>query len=193
MSNGNLKTAAKEKYIFQSERLGFRNWEKNDLTEFAALNADKEVMEHFPKVLTAQETEELMKELQIHYDKRGYNYFATELLKTGEFIGFIGLAFKTYTAEFTPATDIGWRLKKSAWGKGYATEGAKRCLDYAFNDLNIDKIVATCTKDNLKSEHVMQKIGMKKRGEFNHPHLKAYPEYEKCIWYEITKTHNNII
>ncbi|MEM9686659.1 MAG: GNAT family N-acetyltransferase, partial [Bacteroidota bacterium] len=77
-------------------------------------------------------------------------------------------------------------------GKGYATEGAKRCLEYAFNDLNIDKIVAICTKDNLKSEHIMKKIGMRKRGEFHHPHLKEYPEYEKCIWYEITKTHNDM-
>ncbi len=115
----------KHKYIFKSKRLGFRNWKKEDLNDFAEINSDIDVMEHFPKVLTQQETAEFIERLQLHYEEKGYNYFATEILDTGELIGFIGLAFQEYETEFTPATDIGWRLKKSAWGKGYATEGAK--------------------------------------------------------------------
>lgn len=62
-------------------------------------------------------------------------------METGELIGFIGLAYQTYESDFTPATDIGWRLKSSAWGKGYATEGAKRCLQYAFEDLKLEKVI----------------------------------------------------
>ena len=174
-----------EKYIFKSKRLGFRNWRKDDISEFSGINADLEVMEHFPKPLTRQETKEFIERLQNHYDKNGYNYFATEVLETGELIGFIGLAYQTYEAEFNPATDIGWRLKKSAWGKGYATEGARRCLEFAFTDLEIKRVISTCTSNNSKSENVMKKIGMIKKGEFNHPKLKDYPEYEKCIWYEI--------
>ena len=107
-----------------------------------------------------------------------------EVLETGEFIGFIGLAYQDYETEFTPATDIGWRLKKSAWGNGYATEGARRCLEYAFKDLKLDKIISTCTLNNTKSENVMRKIGMSRKGEFNHPRLKDYPAHEKCSWYE---------
>lgn len=174
-------------YIFKSERLGFRNWNKNDLTEFAKINADLEVMEHFPKPLTTSETSDFIKRLQKHYDKHNYNYFATEILKTGEFIGFIGLAFQEYASEFTPATDIGWRLKKSAWNNGYATEGAKRCLEFAFKDLNLKHIISVFTEKNIKSEHVMKKIGMEKIGRFNHPKLKEYPEYETCICYEINR------
>ena len=174
-----------EKYIFRSERLGFRNWSKDDLSEFSEINSDLEVMEHFPKPLSEQETAEFIVRLQNHYNKNGYNYFATEVLKTGELIGFIGLAYQDYDTAFNPATDVGWRLKKSAWGKGYATEGARRCLEYAFKDLKLERVISTCTLNNAKSENVMKKIGMIRKGEFYHPKLKDYPAYEKCVWYEI--------
>ncbi len=172
-------------YIFKSERLGFRNWTNNDLKELTEINSDPEVMEHFPSTLSEKETENLMERLKKHYDEREYTYFATDILETSELIGFIGLAYQTYKTEFSPATDIGWRLKKTAWGKGYATEGAKRCLEYAFNELKMNKIFSICTINNRKSENVMKKIGMTKKGEFNHPELTNYPEYEKNIWYEI--------
>lgn len=181
----------KKDYLFTSKRLGFRNWTSNDLAEFLALNADVDVMEHFPHPLTKEETSQFISRHQKHYQTHGYTYFATEILKTKEFIGFIGLTFQDYETEFTP--DIGWRLKKGAWGKGFATEGAKRCLLYGFQKLNLDKIISTCTEENSKSERVMKKIGMKKIGSFKHPKLKEepklkeYPTYEDCICYEINK------
>ena len=177
----------KTKYIFKSERLGFRNWNIKDLDEFAKINADLQVMKHFPKPLTKKETLEFIKRLQKHFHEKEYTYFATEILETGELIGFIGLAFQDYESEFTPATDIGWRLKQNAWGKGYATEGAKKCLEFAFEKLQLKTVISVCTEQNTKSENVMKKIGMKKIGSFNHPKLKAYPDYESCICYEITK------
>ena len=175
----------KDNYIFKSKRLGFRNWTKEDLTEFAKINADSEVMKYFPNMLTLQETSEFIVRLQKHYKNNGYNYFATEIMDTRELIGFIGLAYQEYETEFNPATDIGWRLKKSAWGKGYASEGAKRCLEFAFGELGLEKIVSTCTIRNKKSENVMKKLGMIKKGEFKHPKLDKYHDYQKCVWYEI--------
>ncbi|MFD1294978.1 GNAT family N-acetyltransferase [Lutibacter holmesii] len=177
----------KKEYIFKSKRLGFRNWSEKDLIKFSEINADLEVMKYFPKPLTKKETAEFIDRLIKHYKNNGFNYFATEILDTGELIGFIGLAFQDYKTDFTPAIDIGWRLKRSSWGKGYATEGAKKCLEFAFNKLNLEKVISTCTIQNLKSENVMKKIGMKKVGEFNHPKLKMFPEYKKCICYEIKK------
>lgn len=178
----------KDKYLFTSDRLGFRNWKKEDLSEFAKINGDAAVMEHFPNPLTIQETAEFIERLQNHYAKNGYNYFATEILETGELIGFIGLADQDYKTEFNPATDIGWRLKKTAWGKGFATEGAKRCLDFAFNDLKLQRVISTCTVNNTNSEKVMKKLGMTKKGEFNHPKLSEFPGFKKCLWYEIKNT-----
>ena len=94
----------------------------------------------------------------------------------------IGLAFQEFTSDFTPAIDIGWRLKRNAWGRGYAIEGAKRCLEFAFNELAINKIISVCTIQNSKSENIIKKIV-----EFNHSKLIIHPEYEKHLCYEILK------
>ena len=180
----------KNKYIFKSERLGFRNWKNEDLEEFTKLNSDEDVMEHFPKTLSKKEVEEFIEKLRNHFAKNGFTYYAVETLVTKEFIGMIGLAFQEYKTFFTPAIDIGWRLKRNAWGKGYATEGAKKCLEYAFNELDINKIISVCTIKNNKSENIMKKIGMTKKGEFNHPEMINHPEYEKHFCYEINKNQN---
>ena len=173
------------KYLFKSERLGFRNWKKSDIDEFAKMNADRDVMEFFHKTLTKKETIEFINKTSKHYENNGYNYFATEIIDTGEFIGFIGMGYETYDNPFYPATNIGWRLKKSAWGKGYATEGAKECINYAFTELNIKKILASCVPNNKNSEKIMQKVGMVKKGEFIDPRFKDFPDYENFICYEI--------
>ena len=176
-----------KEYIFKSARLGFRAWKNEDLEEFAKLNADELVMEYFPATLSKAEVVNLIERLKKQHTENGFTYYATEILESKEFIGMIGLALQTYEADFTPAIDIGWRLKRSAWGNGYATEGAKRCLTYAFQDLEIDKIIAVCTSKNQKSENVMKKIGMTKKGEFTHPSLLEYPEHKQCYWYEIAR------
>lgn len=175
-------------YLFTSERLGFRNWTEADLDMLVQLNADSAVMEHFPKPLSRQESVDMLRRLQDHYKKRGHTYYAVEVIATRELIGFIGLAYQEYETDFTPATDIGWRLKPSAWGQGFATEGAKRCLDLAFNELKLTRVISTCTLSNKRSEHVMKKIGMSKRAEFNHPRLKDYPQLERCLLYEMSST-----
>ncbi len=179
------------RYLFESERLGFRNWKDSDFQEFAKINADIEVMEHFPYTLSLEDTKGFIQRLQQHFEKRGYNYFAVEVMTTGELIGFIGLAYQEYETEFTPAVDIGWRLKKSAWGHGYATEGAKRCLDFAFNNLHLEKVISICTIHNKQSENIMQKIGMTRMGIFNHPKLKEHTTFERCIWYELSNSAYN--
>ena len=91
--------ASYRKYLFTSQRLGFRPWGKDDLEEFAVMNADPEVMEHFPKPLSREESAEFLKRLIEHYRNHGYCYFATEILETGEFIGFTGMAYQTYESD----------------------------------------------------------------------------------------------
>lgn len=174
-----------KKHLFSSERPGFRSWLKEDLDEFAELNADPQVMEHFPSTLSREETADFIDCLIAHFDRHGYSYFAVEVIDTGELIGFIGLAYQNYGVSFLPATDIGWRLKQTAWGKGYATEGAKRCIEFAFQELKLKRVVSTCTLSNQNSENVMRKIGLTKMGEFDHPRLASSPGHERCVWYEV--------
>ena len=174
----------KEPYLFCSERLGFRVWNEADTLPFLALNQDAEVMRFFPKTLNLEEVRAFIIRMQELYAQKGYCYFAVEELQTQHFIGCIGLADQTFEAPFTPCVDIGWRLAKEFWNKGYATEGAKRCLDYAFQVLELKQIVALCPQCNLPSERVMQKIGLQKVGTFQHSKLLDFAHLVDCVWYE---------
>lgn len=172
-------------YLFTSERLGFRNWLKSDIPSMVAISADPEVMRYFPKTATQKETEAFISRMQQQYSDKGYCYFAVELLATQKFIGFIGLSYQTYDAPFTPCVDIGWRLAPEAWGKGYATEGARACVDYARKSLAMETIYAVATQNNISSVKVMKKIGMQFEYNFDHPLLNDYPELKTCVLYSI--------
>jgi len=174
-------------YVFTSERLGFRNWLSTDIENMYAINADKKVMEFFPDTLTREQTIAFMERMQKQFAENRFCYFAVDKLENHEFIGFIGLCEQTYKAEFTPCIDIGWRISHPEWNKGFATEGAKRCLAYGFNDLNIEKIVSVAPKINTKSEHIMTKIGMTKQFEFEHPLLSNDDRLRTCVLYELRK------
>jgi RimJ/RimL family protein N-acetyltransferase len=184
MSSG-LVSISTSKGLITTPRLLLRNWELSDLDDLHAVNSNPNVMRHFPTVMTKEETLAQLKRFQNHQDKEGFSYFAAELKETGECIGFIGMARQNYTAEFTPCVDIGWRLKESAWGKGYATEGAKACLEFAWNELKLQEVYAIAVPQNESSFHVMKKIGMHYYGDFFHQALVDYPELHRCKSYRI--------
>lgn len=171
------------KYLFTSARLGFRTWEASDLDCLHKINTDERVMEFFPAIATRSETLSFMDRMQQQYAQKGYCYFAVDKLEDQSCIGFIGLSEQNYPADFTPCVDIGWRICSQEWNKGYATEGALRCMDYAFNVLNLDTVYAVAPMINVKSEHIMIRIGMEKWGEFQHPKLSDHPRLQKCIVY----------
>jgi len=173
-------------YLFKSERLGFRNWLQKDWLPFAKINSDSEVMEFFPKVLTEDESNALAERLHAHFLDNGFTFYAVEKLDNQEFIGFIGLVKTPYQTSFTPCVEIGWRLKKSAWNLGFATEGAKRCLEYGFADLGLKEIYSFTAGINFRSEKVMKRIGMKKDGEFLHPKVPIGNLLSRHVLYCIT-------
>ncbi len=172
-------------YVFHSARLGFRNWQAADIPLMAAINADPDVMEFFPSVNTYEQTAAFVARMQTLFAAKGYCYFAVDRLDTGEFIGFIGLADPTYEAHFTPCTDIGWRLAKTHWHHGFATEGAQRCLQYAFTTLHLSEIFAIAPKINLPSIHVMKKIGMQQQDNFMHPLLAHDERLRECVLFRV--------
>lgn len=174
----------KTTYLFKSERLGFRNWDARDFDGFLKLNTDPEVMRFFPTINDASTSRAAMRRYQKMYEERGYCYFAVDRLIDEQFIGFIGLCYQDYEASFTPVVDIGWRLDKAFWAKGYATEGALSCLRYGFQEIGLEKIVAIAPQINQPSIHVMQKIGMTKVLDFKHPKLGDYPVLVDCVCYE---------
>jgi RimJ/RimL family protein N-acetyltransferase len=179
-----------QKYLFKSDRLGFRNWLESDIELMTQINSDEKVMEFFPGIATKDQTIEFIEKMQKQNTEQGFCYFAVDKLEDNGFIGFIGLSEKSFEAEFTPCIDIGWRLSSKEWNKGYATEGAKRCLEYADEVLKLEKIVSIAPKINLKSEQVMKKIGMEKVMEFEHPLLINDERLRDCVFYQITVNKN---
>ena len=177
--------AANKKYLFTSARLGFRNWESDDIEIMAELNADVEVMEFFPATQSRDQTALFIERMQTEFAEKGFCYFAVDTLDNQELIGFIGIHEQTFEADFTPCIDIGWRLRRSAWHKGYATEGAKRVLEYAFHDLQLEKIYSLTPVINLPSENVMKKIGMTRLRTFDFPLFKNDDRLRSCVLYEM--------
>ena len=174
---------AEQPYIFTSARLGFRNWVLADIDKMYEINSDELVMEFFPRCPTKQQTIDFIERMKAEYVNTGFCYFAVDILDDNTFIGFIGICKQTFEADFTPCIDIGWRLSRSAWNKGFATEGAKRCLEYAKYDLKLEEIFAIAPKVNTKSERVMMKIGMSKLYEFEHPLLLNDERLRVCVLY----------
>lgn len=161
--------------MLHTPRLHLRNWQDTDKPLFAQINGDPDVMRYFPKPLTPEQSNKMADKCQQFIYDNGYGFWAVEHRQDKRFIGMIGLHSPQHDLPFSPCIEIGWRLDKAYWGQGLATEGAKACLDFAFEVLNLHQVVSFTAKINLPSQRVMQKLGMRFMYEFDHPAVKHSP------------------
>jgi RimJ/RimL family protein N-acetyltransferase len=168
-------------------RLKLRRWVGTDDEPFAALNADPAVMEYFPHLLTRRQSDDLIDAIERGFEQRGFGLWAVEVRATGAFIGFTGLSEPSYETDFTPAVEVGWRLARAAWGKGYATEAARASLAFGFDHLDLDQIVSFTPVGNTRSRAVMERIGMRRdeEGDFDHPKLPRADPLSRHVLYRI--------
>ena len=171
-------------YLFKTKRLGFRTWQDTDIKKMSEIDSDPQTMAYMPSIKTQRETKAFVTRMQHLYNKKGYCYFAVDLLESNHFIGFIGLAEQTYDSDFTPCIDIGWRLDRRYWDRGLGTEGAKKCLSYGIEELNLKEIYAISPKVNQRSIKVIEKIGMVKVKDFIHPQLLNNVRLRDCVLYK---------
>ncbi|MTB50786.1 GNAT family N-acetyltransferase [Lewinella sp. W8] len=171
--------------VITTDRIILRTWRPEDLDEMAAINDDSRVMRYFPSRRTRQETLTFLEQQNQQFAERNHAYFAAERITDGRLLGFVGLSHQSYEAPFTPCVDIGWRLHPDAWGKGYATEGALACLQFAREELKLKKVVAVTPHSNLPSVAVMRRIGMKEAGLFDHPGISGESPLNPCVWWSI--------
>jgi ribosomal-protein-alanine N-acetyltransferase len=172
----------------RTERLILRRWRDSDREPFAALNADPAVMEFFPTLLTRAESDAVIARIESGFEKYGFGMWAVELAATGEFLGFTGLSVPRFTTHFTPTVEIGWRLARSAWGHGYATEAARRSLAVGFSDHGLAEIVSFTTTANVRSQAVMIRLGMTHdpADDFDHPVLAEDSPLRRHVLYRIS-------
>jgi RimJ/RimL family protein N-acetyltransferase len=159
----------------RTSRLILRPWRSTDRPAFAALNADPEVMRHFPTVLDRAASDVLADRIASHFTAHGWGLWAVEVQGGAPFIGFVGLGHVPFEARFTPAVEIGWRLARSAWGHGYATEAACEACRIGFEELGLPEIVSFTVPANVPSRRVMERLGMTHdpAEDFDHPRVAA--------------------
>lgn len=173
-----------------TKRLILRQWQPSDFAIFAQMNADPEVMKYFPKLLSPALSDAIANKCQQLIADNGWGFWAVSLKNADSFIGMVGLN-KTHThadMPFAPSVEIGWRLHKDYWGQGYATEAARAALQFAFETLALDEVVAFTAVINEHSQLIMQRIGMMDTHEnFYHPMLTPNHHLAEHVLYKITR------
>ena len=174
--------------MLQTERLILRQWTNDDLALFSKISGDSDVMEFYPKPMMEEESYSMGSKIQSLINERGWGFWAIEIPNQEKFIGFVGLHIPKESLPFSPCVEVGWRIAKEYWNQGYATEAAKESLRYAFTTLNLNEVVSFTTLVNLRSQAVMQKIGMSNTGSnFMHPDIEVtHPQCEHVL-YKISK------
>ncbi len=170
-----------------TERLLMRRWLPADREPFAALNADPAVMEHFPAPLTRAQSDALAERIEAGFERHGFGLWALEERASGELLGFTGLSVPPFEAHFTPAVEVGWRLVRSAWGKGYATEAGRAALRCGFERFGLEEIVSMTSVGNLRSRAVMERLGMSRdpRDDFELPTIPPGDPLRPHVLYRV--------
>lgn len=176
-------------YELETERLRLRQWTVEDYPAFAELNGHAEVMEHFPNTLSQTESDNFASKVQNMIEEQGWGLWAMEEKSSQSFMGYTGLNKVPETLPFSPALEIGWRMSNKFWGKGYATEAAKKVLEFSFTELEKDEICSFTAVTNKKSSSVMERIGMTNlKRNFMHPHVADGHRLKEHVLYTITQS-----
>lgn len=160
-----------ETIYIETGRLILRSWKAADLEPFTELNSNENVMKYFPAPLSVGESHVLAERIMSELNETGFGLYAVEIKKTGEFIGYVGFHRFTFDVPFSPNWEIGWRISDKFWHKGYATEAALACLNYARDKRMCERLYSFTAVPNIPSENVMKRIGMTFEGLFMHPVL----------------------
>jgi ribosomal-protein-alanine N-acetyltransferase len=175
--------------LLATPRLVLRQWRASDLEPFARLNADPAVMQFLSGCLERAESDRLAQAAQAEIARQGWGLWAAELRASAAFIGFVGLRAPSFEAPFTPCIEIGWRLERESWGKGFATEAGLECLRFAFETLDLPEVVSFTVPQNRRSRAVMERLGMLHDldGDFDHPRLPEGHPLRRHVLYRLRR------
>lgn len=171
----------------ETQRLILRQWNEADYEKFAELNSDSTVMEFFPSLLSQEQSNAMAHKCQTLIAKRGWGLWAAEIKVSGEFIGYVGLHEPEAQLPCSPCTEIGWRLHKQYWSRGYATEAAREVLRFGFQEICLNEIVSFTAVTNIRSWSVMERLGLIKTNEnFKHPNIAENHPLSEHLLYKVS-------
>ena len=172
--------------MIETGRLLLRQWRDGDRAPFAELNADPVVMEHFPSLMSREESDAAVDRQSAFIAEHGWGNFAVERRSDGAFLGHVGIKPTAEDLPFGGDCEASWRLARHAWGFGYASEGASALMAYGFAQLGLRRVVAFTARDNLRSQAVMGRSGMTRRPDldFDHPTVPKGHRLERHLVWE---------
>ncbi|MBW1619087.1 GNAT family N-acetyltransferase [Empedobacter falsenii] len=177
------------KYLptLETERLIIRPITIDDLQDFFEMDSQPEVHEFLKAepIQIIEETKEIIEDIQKQYEELGHGRLAVVEKETGKMIGWTGFKYIIENESMNNKfdfIDIGYRYRKEAWGKGYATEAAEACMDFYRKNMSHIKLNAITHVDNKASRNVLEKIGFEVTETF---HLDMWDL--DCFWYELKK------
>lgn len=180
----------------RTPRTLLRAWKDSDLPAWVAMNADPEVRRFFSSVSSEEQALAEAARVRENLARRGWGMWALELPGVAtsgvggfsRFAGFVGLNVPAFDAPFMPVVEMGWRLRREAWGQGHASEAAAACAAFAFDVLGLQELVAFTTPANEPSRRVMQRLGMQHAPaeDFDHPRVEAGHPMCRHVLYRLT-------
>ncbi len=168
--------------ILATERLRLRHWEDRDRGAFAAMHAHPEVMADYGGVIDRVASDAKLDRYAATFGRHGFGRWLVET-PDGDFLGYAGVVPGPEWHPLGPHVEIGWRFVRPAWGQGYATEAAKAALADAFGRAGLTEILSYTAPDNLRSQSVMGRLGLKRDAsrDFTAQYDSA-PAWRGLVW-----------
>ncbi|MDX6751645.1 GNAT family N-acetyltransferase [Geminicoccaceae bacterium 1502E] len=178
-----------ERPVLATDRLILRPWRDADREALGALNADPEVMAHFPAPLDRAASDAMLERMRGQFATLGFGFWAVTEAPDGPLLGLVGLGAPRFEAHFTPCIEVAWRLGRAHWGKGYASEAARAALVFGFERAGLDEIVAMTLPTNRRSQAVMERLGMTRdpADDFDHPNVPEGHAMRRHLLYRLTR------
>jgi RimJ/RimL family protein N-acetyltransferase len=186
---------AESSAVLRTSRLLLREWRDSDRAPFAEMNTDPLVMRYFPGLMDRRASDAFVDRLQELHRCLGYTLWVVEVVGsergTAPFAGFTGLMPPTFDLPFEhsePVAEVGWRLHPQWWGLGIATEGARAAITHGFDVVRLPEILSFTVVTNTRSRAVMERIGMRPAGEFDHPRAQPDAPWRRHALYRMRPT-----
>ncbi|SFL92682.1 GNAT family N-acetyltransferase [Variovorax sp. OV329] len=173
----------------KTTRLLLRDWRPEDEAPYAALNADPEVMRYLLGPIDREKSDAQIGSFREHFEREGFGRWAVEVPGVAPFIGTVGITRMPYSTPFTPAVEVSWRLARAHWRQGLACEAAQAALAFGFEQAGLAEIVSITVPANLRSQAVMQRLGMTRdvAGDFDHPNVPVGHALQRHVLYRMSK------
>jgi RimJ/RimL family protein N-acetyltransferase/MOSC domain-containing protein YiiM len=173
----------------ETDRLLLRDWSPAARDALAELNADPVVMEFLPSVQDRARSDSLVDRIEAGFAAHGFGLWAVQRRDTGEFVGFCGLHVMDDDRPLAGQVEVGWRLARSAWGQGLATEAARAALGHGFGTAGLVEVMSMTARINVRSWRVMERLGMlrDRSADFDHPMLPRGDPLRRHVVHRIAR------